>query len=432
MLTYNTIIVLLGTGLLGANAGLVGSFAVLRGRALVGDALAHAALPGLCLAFLLVGERNLPALLAGALVSGVLGVVIISALRQGTRVKEDAAIGIVLSVFFGLGIVLSRVVQNRPGMGSRAGLDSYILGKTAGIILQDVLILGAVSLASLLVVLLLFKEFRLTVFDPDFAGVQGWPVLRLDLLLMGLVALAVVFGLPAVGVVLMAAMLILPGAAARFWTDRLGTLLVLASGFGLLTGLIGTAFSARFAGLPAGPILVLIGAAILLISVLLAPRRGALARALAHLRFRQDLAERDLLRVLFDQTEPHLPLVIPIAEEEVLEQKAWTSARVTRLLSKAIDDGHVQIIYDGPEMLYQLTESGLVRGAALARGHRLWERFLTEHPDLAPSVTDLGIESVEQVLPTEIVEELEAQLRAEGRLPSLPDHPKEPGEDGKR
>ena len=261
MLTYNTLIVLIGTGLLGANAGLVGSFAVLRRRALTGDALSHAALPGLCAAFLIAGRRSMPALLAGALVSGVLGVVVISGLRRATRVKEDAAIGIVLSVFYGLGIVLSRIVQDTEGVGNKAGLDSYILGKTAGIIAQDVLLIGGVSLVSLLAIVLLYKEFVITAFDPDFGRVQGWPVLRLDLVLMGLIALAVVFGLPMVGVVLMAALLILPGASARFWTDRLGPLLAIATAFGLTIGLAGTALSARYAGMPAGPVIVLVGSA---------------------------------------------------------------------------------------------------------------------------------------------------------------------------
>ncbi len=205
MINYNTLIVLLGTGLLGANAGLVGCFAVLRRRALTGDALAHAALPGLCLAFLLVGQRSLPALLLGAFATGVLGVATVAALRRWTRIKEDAAIGIVLSVFFGAGITLSRLIQNRSTEGSKAGLDSYILGKTAGIIAQDVYLIAGVSLASLAVVLLLYKEFQLLVFDTGFASVQGWPVFGLDLLLMGLIALAVVFGL------LPAALVLVPG-----------------------------------------------------------------------------------------------------------------------------------------------------------------------------------------------------------------------------
>lgn len=293
-LTYNTLIVLAGTGLLGANAGLVGAFAVLRGRSLTGDALAHAALPGLCVAFLLVGERSLPAMMAGALVSGLVGVLIITALRRATRVKEDAAIGIVLSVFFGAGIALSGIIQKRTTTGSKAGLDSFILGKTAGILAADVAWIGGVSLFSLALIGLLYKEFKLTAFDPGFGRVQGWPVLLLDLALMGLIALAVVFGLPAVGVVLMAALLILPAASARFWTDRLGTLLVLSSLIGLGIGLAGTAVSANRAGLPAGPIITLVGTLGFAFSAIAAPRRGVLAR-LAERRDALDRVDRSLL-----------------------------------------------------------------------------------------------------------------------------------------
>jgi manganese/zinc/iron transport system permease protein len=286
---YNTLIVLIGTSLLGASAGLIGTLAVLRGRSLVGDALAHAALPGLCLAFLVLGERSLPAMLLGALVSGVLGVAIIAALRRWTRIKEDAAIGIVLSVFFGAGIVLTRLIQNWFETGSKAGLDSYILGKTAGMTLNDIVWVGGVSLANLLVVIGFYKELKLVLFDPAFARVQGWPIVGLDLLVLVLIAIAVVIGLPAVGVVLIAALLILPSAAARFWTERFEHMLCLATAFGLVIGLVGTALSARFSLLPAGPVIVLTGTVVFLVSMLFAPQRGALARLIALQRFRADL-----------------------------------------------------------------------------------------------------------------------------------------------
>jgi manganese/zinc/iron transport system permease protein len=415
-LTYNTLIVLLGTGLLGANAGLVGSFAVLRRRSLTGDALAHAALPGLALAFLVVGQRNLPAMLAGALVSGLLGVAVISGLRSRTRVKEDAAIGIVLSVFFGAGVVLSRIVQNTPGVGSKAGLDSYILGKTAGIIRQDVFIIGGVSLVSLLVILLAYKEFKLTVFDPDFARVQGWPVLRLDLLLMGLIALAVVFGLPMVGVVLMAALLILPGAAARFWTDRLGPLLVLATAFGLVIGLIGTALSARYAGMPAGPIIVLVGAAVFLLSVLVAPKRGVLGRAVAAWRFRRSLDDRAILRRLYDLVEPGLPTVRPINTAEELDRNGTNRRRRGAILARLVRQGALRVEPDSGGSVMTLTEGGLQRARAVARDQRLWEQFLLHAPELAGTMADLSQETVE-VLPPDLIAELEQGLRDTGRLP---------------
>lgn len=295
MIEYNTAIVLVGASLLGASAGMIGTLAVLRRRSLVGDALAHAALPGLCLAFVVLGEKSMPAMLLGALCSGVLGVAIIAALRRWTRIKEDAAIGIVLSVFFGAGIVLSRLIQNHFVDGSKAGLDSYILGTTAGMIASDVAWIGGAALVSLLVVVVFYKELKLVLFDVSFAKIQGWPVVALDLLMMVLIAVTVVIGLPSVGVVLIAALLILPSASARFWTERLDYMLILATAFGFVVGLVGTAFSARFSLLPAGPIIVLTGTVVFLFSMLFAPRRGAFARMATLARFRKSLAAGELI-----------------------------------------------------------------------------------------------------------------------------------------
>lgn len=278
LLHYNVRIVLAGVTLLGASAGMIGCFAVLRRRALTGDALAHASLPGLCLAFLVVGDRSTPAMLAGALVTGILGITIISALRQWTRIKEDAAIGIVLSVFFGAGIVLRQTILALP-TGNKAGLNTYIFGNTASIQSEDVRWIAILSLLTLVVVSILYKEFKLIAFDPDFAKAQGWPVYRLDLLLMGLLAIAVVVGLPAVGVLMIAALLIIPPASARFWTSRLSWMLLLSALFGALSGIIGTFISAApGSSMPAGATIVLVAVGLFLLSVCIAPQRGLLAR----------------------------------------------------------------------------------------------------------------------------------------------------------
>jgi manganese/zinc/iron transport system permease protein len=239
---YNTLVVLLGTGTLGLASGVVGAFAVLRRRSLVGDAVAHSALPGLAIAFMLSGERHFAFMLVGALVAGLIGGFLITWLQQNTRIKADAAIGIVLSVLFGLGIVLSRIVQDDPS-GRQAGLDSFLLGKTAGMISQDLLLISIVALNAIAIVALLYKEFKVISFDPHFASAEGLPVLFLDSLLMGLLVVITVIGLPAVGVVLMAALLIIPGVSARFWTDRLHRMIWLAGLFGLLTGAAGTYLS---------------------------------------------------------------------------------------------------------------------------------------------------------------------------------------------
>ena len=415
LLAYNTIVVLLGVSILGAGAGLVGSFAVLRKRALTGDAVAHAALPGVCAAFLILGERNLSFMLLGALASGVLGIVIISALCRWTRVREDAAIGIVLSVFPGLGFALSRIIQNVVTSGSKAGLESFILGKTAGMTRPDVYLILAASLFCLAVVLVLYKEFKVVAFDIGFARSLGWPVYWVDLLLMSLIAVAVVIGLPAVGIIMMAALLILPGAAARFWTDSLGWLLFIAGAFGLVTGLIGTVFSAMFSMLPAGPIIVLTGSVIFLISMLFGVRRGAIARLLEHRRFQRDYNQRQLLLATYDVGSRTGQQKVSTAD--LLARKSWSPQQVNHLITNAVASGLVERTHVDE---FRFTPAGLTRAVEVTRGQRLWEELLTEYPELAGSVANLASESVDQYVEPTIVAGLTARLKAQSRWPELP------------
>lgn len=415
LLAYNTIVVLLGVSILGAGAGMVGSFAVLRKRALTGDAVAHAALPGVCVAFLILGQRNLTFMLIGALVSGVLGIVIIAALSRWTRVREDAAIGIVLSVFPGLGFALSRMIQNMTTSGSKAGLESFILGKTAGMTRPDVYLILAAALFCLAVVLVLYKEFKAVAFDIGFARSLGWPVYWLDLLLMSLIAVAVVIGLPAVGIIMMAALLILPGAAARFWTDNLGWLLSIAGGIGLLTGLIGTIFSALFTVFPAGPIIVLTGAVIFLISMLLGTRRGMIVRLLEHRRFQREYNQRQLLLATFDvASRTGQPQV---SAADLLARKSWSPRQVDRLIASAAGNG---LIERTQAEEFRFTPAGLARAVEVTRGQRLWEELLTEYPELAGSVANLASESVDQYVEPTIIAGLTARLKAQSRWPEPP------------
>jgi len=419
LLAYNTIVVLLGVSILGAGAGLVGSFAVLRKRALTGDAVAHAALPGVCAAFLILGERNLTFMLLGALASGVLGIVIISALCRYTRVREDAAIGIVLSVFPGVGFALSRIIQNVVTSGSKAGLESFILGKTAGMTRPDVYLILAASLLCLTVVLLLYKEFKVVAFDTGFAQSLGWPVYWLDLLLMSLIAVAVVIGLPAVGIIMMAALLILPGAAARFWTDSLNWLLLIAGAFGLVTGLVGTIFSALFSMLPAGPIIVLVGSVIFLISMLFGTRRGAIARMFEHHRFQQDYNQRQLLLAGYDLLAGRSSASssnAPVTTAELLERKSWSPSQLNQIVATAARSGLVEQSQPGQ---FHFTRAGLSRAAQVTRGHRLWEELLTEYPELATSIANLASESVEEYVEPSIVAGLTARLKEQNRWPAL-------------
>jgi manganese/zinc/iron transport system permease protein len=373
VIRYNTLIVLLGVGLLGAAAGPIGAFAVLRRRALVGDALAHAALPGLCVAFLLAGEKNLLWMLLGALASGLLGVAVLALMGRYSRIKEDAAVGVVLSVFFGAGIVLSNIIQRSVTGGSKAGLDSFILGKTAGLLLSDVLLLAVLAPVCLIVVALLYKELKLVSFDREFADVQGMPTSRLEALLLGLLAVVVVAGLQTVGAVMVAALLIVPGASARFWTDRLGLMLVLSGAFGLMTGLIGATLSANLDKTPAGPVIVLVGAAIFTVSALVAPRRGLIAQALdAWAVARRADRERTLARL-------H-------------EGKPVSSVS----LERAAAEGDVRLLAGGG---HELTEQGKAAAEEAARRQREWRELLEEQPEMASLARPLDGLAVKEVLP---------------------------------
>ncbi len=432
-MTYLTLIVLLGTTLLGATAGVLGSFAVLRRRALMGDLLSHAALPGLCLAFLVIGGRHFLGMLLGALATGLAGVGLIILVCRWTRTKEDAALGIVLSTFFGAGIVLSSIIQNSPDGGSKAGLESYIFGQAAGMIQRDVWLIGIVAAAALLLVALLYKEFKLFSFDPGFAEVQGWPTLLLDITMMGSLAVVTVVGLPAVGVVLMAAMLIIPGASARFWTNRLGLMLVLSGLFGALTGTLGTLLSAgalqRWTGidplafgqtdknLPAGPLIVLSGTAIFLVSMFFAPSRGILARLIGDLRFRLTTAGENLLRTIYELNEPKLPRSEPVALDDVLLRRAWSRRWARLLVTWAARKGLVI----GEVGDLRLTETGMNRAAQLVRAHRLWELFLIRGIHVAPDHVDRDADSIEHRLTPELLARLEADLTSPaGEIPRSP------------
>jgi manganese/zinc/iron transport system permease protein len=408
-------IVLVGASLLGASSGLVGAFAVLRRRALAGDALAHAALPGLCLAFLVLGERNLSAMLFGAFLTGLLGIAIVSGLRHATRIKEDAAIGIVLSVFYGAGIALSSFIQNQTNVGSKAGLHTYILGKTAGMILADVYLIAAASLFCLLLIILLYKEFKVVAFDSAFASVQGWPSVLIDLLLMAMIAVTVVIGLPAVGVVMMAALLIIPAASARFWTDRLGPMLGLSSFFGLTIGAVGTLMSARFSQLPAGPVIVMAGAIVFLVSLLAAPRRGIVARQLSVRRDRRQLALRATCRALYELVEAELPQVRPLEFDEILRHKSWQRQELAACLQQLEKEGVVSQTTNGT---FLLTEQGRKRAAETVRLRRLSELYQHQYGSFAGTLDELDGGAFIEELPHELVATLEDELRSSGRFPA--------------
>lgn len=287
--------VVIGAALLGISSGVLGSFAVLRQQSLIGDMLSHAALPGVCLGFLIAGSRHLPSILLGALVTGALATLLMLLLIRKSRLKTDAALGTSLSVFFAVGVVLLTFIQSGNN-AAQGGLDSFLFGQAAAMLRSDLYLTGLITLLSLVIVRLFWKEFKLVTFDPIFARSSGLPVPLLDAVLTMMVALAVVIGLQMVGVVLMASMIIAPAAAARQWTTRLESLVVCAALFGAASGVAGAVISATNRGLATGPLIVLSATAIVVVSLLFAPQRGLLWTA------RKRTQDQRALRFRLNQT----------------------------------------------------------------------------------------------------------------------------------
>ena len=434
---YNTRVVTLGSLLLGITAGCVGVFVLLRRRSLVGDVVGHASLPGIAVAFLVMemitpGEgRSLPALLLGATVAGMAGVLATSAILRWTRVKEDAALAIVLSVFFGAGMVLFTIIQNLP-TGHAAGLSKFIFGTAASMIASDVQLIGAAALVVFVICTLLFKEFGLLCFDEGFARSQGWPATFLDLLLMALVVAVAEIGAQSVGLILVVALMIIPASAARFWTEELKRMTVIAATIGGLSAVIGVLVSALMPKLAAGATIVLVGGVCFAISMLWGTRRGVMWRVLAMRRLRQRVGKHDLMRTFYEVLETRqatsdapreLPkLGEPVSEPELLEMRAWSHARVRQVLRSA---RRQDLVVEDSDGNYRLTERGKAEAHRAARNHRMWELYLIQYADIAPSQVDRDADRIEHILAPETVYELERLLAEAHPNMSVPPSPHE-------
>ena len=282
-LGYNATLVTLGATLLGIATGISGTFLYLRKNALISDAISHATLPGLGAAFLLMtgaglDGRNLIGLLGGSAISAALGLMIVTWLTTKTRLSQDAAIGSVLSVFFAFGVVLLTVIQALPA-GRQAGLETFLLGSTAGMLFNDavlILVLGAITTS----ILVLFRRpIILVSFDSTYAQTLGISPQKTDYLVLAVALAVTVIGMKIAGLILIVALLIIAPVAARFWSEKSDTIILISAIFGGLSGYLGTAISATAPGLPTGPIIVLCSFVLFLVSFLLAPRRGVLAAA---------------------------------------------------------------------------------------------------------------------------------------------------------
>lgn len=402
--------VVMGITLLGIGSAYVGTFSFLDKKALLGDAISHAVLPGICVGFLVAGEKNPVYIVTGAFLSGAVATFLSSWLKRNTKLNEDTIIATILTVFFGFGIVLLTSLQ-KSGNPDIAGLNSFIFGNAIGISEADLMLYGGLSLAIIVVLTLMLKEFRLMVFDPEYGQAIGFPMKFISFLFNVLMILAVVIGIQAIGVVLMAALLITPGAAARFWTDRLNPLLILAAIFSVLSGILGTYVSFVLPQMPTGPWVVVFLSLFALISFLVAPKTGILSRHFSRKKYLRKTHRDHLLKALYKaEEEGKKGLLIEEIYEIYPYQKIKTSKSIKQLIkSNLVVKNQVFITF---------TESGRSEAMRVVRLHRLWELYLNESMNIAPDHVHDSAEQLEHL----ITPELEALLEKRLNYPALDPH----------
>jgi manganese/zinc/iron transport system permease protein len=382
---YNAALVTLGAALLGIAAGSAGAFLFLRKRALVSDAVAHATLPGVGLAFMIMvafggSGRNLVGLLLGSALSASLGLLAVEWITRRTRLAEDAAIGAVLSVFFGFGVVLLTIIQTMA-RGTQAGLEGFLLGSTAGMLFQDAVVIAVGGALAVAAVAVMRRPMTLVSFDPDFAAASGIDVRAIDLAMMGLVMAVTVIGLKIVGLILVVAMLIVPAVAARFWTDRTERVIAIAGAVGGVSGYVGAALSASAPDLPTGPLIVLVCFLLFAVSLLFAPGRGLLAAVLRHRQFQVKVHRRQGLLSL-----AHGEPIFDRLTVSVLRRAGLVRADLVP------------------------TEAGRAQAAKVLRDERRWQVARQLYRDEAVSSRYDGLTPIEAVLTRDEIADIDRRI----------------------
>jgi manganese/zinc/iron transport system permease protein len=407
----NLLWVLVGCALIGAGASLVGSFAYLRKKSLVGDAVAHALLPGVALSFLIFEEKSLWVLFPGALIAGWLSLLSIEGITRYSKIKSDTAIAIVLSVFFAVGIVLLTHIQ-QGNYGNQSGLDSFLFGKAAAMLPRDISLFITVDLVLIAAIWLFYPYLKLYSFDEAFARSVGLPAKRLEFLISTLTVLAIATGIQAVGVVLMAALIITPAAAARFYTKRLSSMLGLAMVFGVVSGVGGVFISYLAPSMPTGPWIVVLLSFMAIFTFIFAPHRGVYQRYMSQVRHRRKMNDENVLKLLYhlDEANPGLNY----SSTDLSAKRYFESRPLQETLKRLSQNGLLTTI----DSRYKLSETGHHEAMRVVRLHRLWELYLNVRMNIADDHVHNDAEAIEHI----ITPELEEALLKELGYPALDPH----------
>ncbi|MFT4599876.1 MAG: manganese/zinc/iron transport system permease protein [Arenicella sp.] len=408
----NVLYVVLGMLFINSSSALIGTFAFLRKRALIGDAVAHALLPGLCLGFMFAGEKNITYLMIGAFASGWLATYAIDLIVNRSKVKQDAAIGIVLSSFFGLGIVLLTYIQKNSG-GQHSGLDHFLFGQAAAINKSEIIAFGIILLMIVVALVLFYKAFVVVAFNKDFAHSIGLPVRFIEFLITSLTVLAIAAGIQALGVILMSALIVTPGAAARLWTHKLRFMLVLAVCFSVFSGIGGAYVSYANSGMPTGPWVVVILSVFMFGSILIAPQKGMISRYRRSRRNKDKILLENILKSIYhwhERQKLHEKLDLKLQTADFISMRKYDTDDLLSGLKKLMRKDFV--LKDGET--YFLTQSGKEESRRIVRLHRLWEQYLLKRTTIDTDHVHSGAEAIEHIISPELEKELEKELGITG------------------
>lgn len=409
----------IGCMLMSLSSALVGILVFVKKRSLLGEALSHASYPGVVISVLILAsffsfsdDLMVIGVLAGAFCASLVGLWSIDFLERHLRIKNDAALCFILSLFFGVGLLIASRIQSTHTIWYKQ-IQAYLFGQAATMTDLHILVYGLLAFVVILSMALLYRFIEILYFDKEFAATLGMPIKIIESFLFVLLTLAIVIGIRSVGVVLMSSMLISPVVAARQMTDRLKRLLVISGILGMISGFVGNVLSFELSlwltqnekvkfSLPTGPMIVLTSSFFCMVAILFAPR-GLLSRFFRSLRFKQRCHTENLLKSMWKKGRGAQFTIEKLAKEHHLSSFMiyWHLLRMRhRCWVRLIDQN-----------IYTLTDEGMSRGATIVRLHRLWEVYLV-HLGQGREKVHHSAEEMEHILTPEMEKELTLLLGA--------------------
>lgn len=391
---HNTRMVALGCVVIGANAGVAGTFTFLRKNALVGDLIAHSLLPGVAIAFLLNQNKDTGLLLLGAIIAGMIALLKLEWLAEKTRLKRDTLMAVILSIFLAFGLMLFTVIQQSEA-GNQSGLDRFLFGKAASMSIRDVRIFSVLATVNLCLVVLFLNPLRMLAFNADYGRSLGMPVSFYRNLLSGITVVSIAAGIQAVGVVLMSALFIIPAIAGRFFTNRLEWLLVFAGLAGAISGLSGAWVSYINGAMPTGPWIVISLAVITFGAVLFAPRFGIMSIYRQKQQMRHKVNRENVLKILHESQSP-------FTSGEISFYAGISGNHLKQILKKLKRSGLV----NENAGKFWLSTTGEQEAKRITKMHCLWEIYLSKRLNLSLELAHDGAEAMEHLLSEDIEQKL--------------------------